>query len=260
MLKNAFFIITILIFIHSSSYADRRYFSRSYMANSLPAKALEFELWNTGRLNKDSGTYYRFQPRLEFEYGITDRLTGSYYMNFNQVKTENNSYNSTDLSFESSSIELKYRLADPAEYFVDPALYFEVSYGGVETEYEGKLIVSKQYRDFVYAFNLSAEIERDIPEGKTESKFELTGGVMYEFTKAFAAGFEGKYHQNNEKVFSEKESSAIFLGPSLNVQTDKFYLSFNFLKQLVGSPGVAHGLDLKGHEQYEFRTIIGIAL
>ena len=72
-----FFIITVLIPLSFSSntLADRKYFTRSYLANTLPQRAMELEIWNTMRIGKTEGYYYRMQPRFELEYGATDRLT-----------------------------------------------------------------------------------------------------------------------------------------------------------------------------------------
>ncbi len=93
------FTILLLLSLFNNSFADRRYFGRSYLAYTLPKGALEFELWNTGRIGKDMGYFYQFQPRFEFEYGITDRLSASLYFNFEQLTADNNSFDSKSLGF-----------------------------------------------------------------------------------------------------------------------------------------------------------------
>lgn len=80
--------------LFNSSKADRRYFARSYTSYTIPAKALELEIWNTGKIEKDSGYFYRWQPRVEFEYGVTKKLTSAIYFNFDETRTQNNSYRS----------------------------------------------------------------------------------------------------------------------------------------------------------------------
>src|SRR3989339_301639 len=129
-MKNIFlnsFLLFILCF-STFTNADRRYFGRSYLAYTLPAKAFEFELWNTARIGKADGFYYRFQPRMEFEYGLTDRLTTSFYMNFNSKQIENTSTSSKEFGFDGTAVEFRYRLSELGEYVVDPALYFEFTY------------------------------------------------------------------------------------------------------------------------------------
>lgn len=261
MYRSAYFLIIVMFFsMFTSSLADRRYFGRSYLANTLPSGAFEFELWNTGRIGKDMGYYYRFQPRFEFEYGITDRLSSSFYFNFNQVTAEGNSFNSSPLGFSSTSLELRYRFTNPNEFIVDPAAYFEFSYGGDHLAYETKAIFSKRFGNIITAVNLSAEIEREIIETKNESEFEITGGAMYDVSPNVALGIEFRNHRGFEGIYESEEAQATFLGPTINVQTRSFYLTVNFLTQVAGSPETNNSLELIHHEKYEFRTILGVEL
>ncbi|HMU43111.1 MAG TPA: hypothetical protein PKA80_07410 [Ignavibacteriaceae bacterium] len=258
-LKFLFILVTVLG-VSSNTFADRKYFARSYMAYTLPQRALEIEVWNTMRLGKTDGFYYRQQPRFEIEYGATDRLTTSLYFNFNQVTASENQFSNKPLEFSSSAIELRYRLTNPDEYFVDPALYFEFSYGGAEIEYEPKILLSKRTGDFVSVVNIIAEIERKIIDSEHESKFEITAGVAYEVSNNIALGLEFRNHRNYSDIFDEEENQASFLGPTLNIQTEELYFTINFLKQFGGSPATKNSLDLNGHEDYEIRTILGITL
>jgi hypothetical protein len=237
-----FFSLLLIAAFYSNANADRRYFGRSYHAYTLPMGAFEFELWNTGRIGKDLGFFYRFQPRFEFEYGVTDRLSASLYFNFDQITSEDNAFESKPFGFASTSLELRYRLTNPGELFIDPALYFEFAYGGDELEYESKLIFSKRIGDFIAAVNLSSEIEREIIEGETESVFEFTGGAMYELHPNFALGVEFRNHRVFEDIYEDEEGYATFIGPTVNIQTQSFYI------------------ELAHHEKFEFRTILGIEL
>ncbi|MCK9209932.1 MAG: hypothetical protein M0P61_03750 [Ignavibacteriaceae bacterium] len=261
-MKNMILVLLLFLFLllTSSSQADRRYFGRSYMANTLPAKAFEFELWNTARIGKAEGYYYRFQPRMEFEYGITDRLTTSFYMNFNSQQIENPTTSSKEFAFAGTAVEFRYRLTELGEYMVDPAVYFELTYAGSEIEYESKLILSKRIGSIITALNITGEIGRDVIANKHETSFELTGGLGYDITPTFAASLEFKNHSNFNNIYGRKANSALFIGPSINLLTDKFYFTVNFLAQVTGEPAVKSGLDLTGHEKYEIRTILGIEL
>lgn len=261
MRRSVYLLITVIFLsMFNSSFADRRYFGRSYLAYTLPAGAFEFELWNTGRIGKDMGYYYRFQPRFEFEYGITDRLSSAFYFNFNQVTSEENSFDSSPLGFSSTSLELRYRFTNPDEFIVDPAAYFEFSYGGDHLEYETKAIFSKRFGNIITVVNLIAEIEREIIKKKNESEFEITGGVMYDLNPNLALGIEFRNHRGYEGIYETEEAQATFLGPTMNIQTNSFYLTVNFLTQVAGSPATNNSLDLIHHEKYEFRTILGVEL
>jgi len=226
----------------------------------LPKGAFELEFWNTGRFGKYDGFYYRFQPRMEFEYGVTDRLTTSFYFNFNQVKAENNSFKTKPFEFESTSLELRYRFTNPGEAFVDPAAYIEISYGGDEIEYESKLIFSKRLGRFIAAVNFTSEIEREVIDSKIGSGFEFTAGAMYDVSSDFAVGLEFKNNRKYNDIYKGQTSQATYIGPTVNYQAENFYITFNFLRQVHGTPSSGNNLDLIGHEKYEFRTILGIDL
>ncbi len=261
MKRSVYFLVFLLIIVlFNDTFADRRYFGRSYLAYTLPKGAFEFELWNTGRIGKDEGFFYRFQPRFEFEYGVTDRLSASLYFNFDQITSEDNLFDSKSFGFSSTSLELRYRLTNPNEIFVDPALYFEFAYGGDEIEYESKAIFSKRFDNFVGVLNVSSEIESEVIEGVNESAFEVTGGIMYDVNPNFSIGLELRNHRGYEGIYEEEESEASFLGPTVNLQTESFYITFNFLAQVAGSPSTGNNLDLLHHEKFEFRTILGIEL
>lgn len=260
IVSTLFISLFLLLAFSGNSYADRRYFGRLYLANTLPKGAFELEFWNTGRFGKYTGYYYRFQPRMEFEYGVTDRLTTSLYFNFNQVKAENNSFTSKPFEFQSTSLELKYRFTNPGETFVDPAVYFELSYGGDEIEYESKLIFSKRLGRFVTAVNFTSEIEREVIDSETGSEFEITAGAMYDVSPGFAVGLEFKNHRTYNDIYKGQTSQAYYVGPTVNYQAEKFYITFNLMRQVHGTPNSGSNLDLMGHEKYEFRTILGIDL
>jgi hypothetical protein len=259
-LTTALLTTALFITLAQHALADRRYFARSYTAYTLPARALEFELWNTGRFGKDVGYFYRFQPRVEFEYGISDRFSGSIYLNFDQRTSAQNTFSSKPLTLSSTAFECRYRLAEMNEYFVDPALYFEFSYGGEEIEYETRMIFSKRHGNWVGALNLTGEVERKVIAGAHETKFEILGGLAYECTPALALGAELRNSNVFESFFEETEGKALFAGPTVSVQTDKFSLTFNASRQLWGSPNTKDGLALKEFEQWDARMIVGIAL
>ena len=261
-MKNMVLVSLVLAFclFTGSIQADRKYFGRSYLANTLPAKAFEFELWNTARIDKSVGFYYRFQPRMEFEYGITDRLTTSLYMNFNSTQIEDATISRKEFAFDGTAVELRYRLTELGEYIVDPAVYFELTYSGSEVEYESKLILSKRVGNIISALNITSEISRDVVASKHEAKFEITGGLGYDVTQTVSLGLEFKNHSNFDNIYDKKENSALFIGPTINILTEKFYFTFNILAQVTGSPVSKSGLDLNGHEKYEIRTILGIEL
>lgn len=261
MKMNTPILVLVLFFLFiTTSIADRRYFGWSYTAYTLPRGAFELEVWNTWSIGKEMGHYYRTRPRFEFEYGIFDRLTASLYFNFDQIIAEENSFQSKNFTFSATSLELRYRLTEQNEIFVDPALYFEFAYGGDEIEYEAKALLSKRINNLIAVLNLNVEIEKEIIENKTESVFEVTAGAMYEIIPSLALGIEFRNHRKFEDIYEKEAYQASFLGPTLNLQTKSFYVTMSFLPQISGRPVTSGNLELNGHEKYEFRTILGIDL
>ena len=118
----------------------------------------------------------------------------------------------------------------------------------------------KRINNFISTINISSEIEREIIESEVESVFEITGGIMYDVNPNFAFGIELRNHRVYEEIYEEEESQATFVGPTINFQTESFYITFNFLTQVAGSPSISKNLDLIHHEMYEFRTILGVEL
>lgn len=260
ILKYVSLILIVVVYIPGVLKADKKPFARSYTSYTLPARALELEIWQTGILGKEVGNYSRWRPRLEFEYGITDRLTGSMYLNFDQTNSSGNNFQSKPFSLSTTSFEFRYRLSNPSEWFIDPALYFELGYGGDVVVYEPKILLTKRFDDFITVINLTSEIERNIAESENESAFEFTAGIAYEINNNISLGLEFRNDRNYRDIYSNELNQAIYLGPTVSLQTEKFYFVINFLAQLDGSPSSHNNLDLIGHEKFEVRTILGIEL
>lgn len=260
MKKSIIFSIILILLTQITVKADRRYFARSYTSYTIPANALELEIWNTGKFVKDEGHFYRWQPRVEFEYGATDKLTTSLYFNFDETRSKNNIYPSKSFSFVGTSLEFRYRLFEIGEYFIDPTLYGEVYFGGDKIKYEPKILLTKRFQKLIGVMNINSEIERYVADQKTVSEFEVTGGLAYELNANFSAGFELRHHINFSNIYEMKKNQAFFVGPTLNIQTEKFYFTINFLTQINGTPQGSKNLDLKDHEKFELRTILGIEL
>lgn len=258
--STSFIVIYLFVLFNNGIFADYKQFARSYTAYTLPANAIEFEFWQTGRIDKGFGYYYRWQPRFEVEYGVTDRLTTSMYFNFNEVKSSENTLASKPLSISTTSFEFRYRLSNPDEYFIDPALYFEFGYGGDKIFYEPKLIFSKRINKITAVLNIISEIERMPTKSETESKFELTAGVAYELSSNLSLGLEFRNHRNFEKIYKEELNQASYIGPTISFFTKNLYFVMNFMFQVSGNPATKNGFELIDHEKYEIRSILGVSL
>src|SRR5262245_47030372 len=110
--------LLVAFFADGVAHADRRYFVQSYTPYLAPAGNLELEVFSSAFLGQGDSSSTAWQNRLEFEHGITDRLTGALYLNFIQHPGEDAS-----TVFDGPSLEFIYRLAEPGQLPVDPAAY-----------------------------------------------------------------------------------------------------------------------------------------
>src|SRR5689334_23158493 len=85
------FLLTFLFlsWIYGNASADESIFAWTYTTDILPKGKFEVEHWTTARLKKEHGTYQAIDLREELEYGITDNLQASFYINHNYLKSKN---------------------------------------------------------------------------------------------------------------------------------------------------------------------------
>lgn len=260
-----------MLAIVGGASADERFFTYNQEADVLPKGGFEFEQWITYRRGNPGGDRAYDQNlwdlREEFEYGITDKLSGAMYLNFRHDEilarsSTNTSEERSKFSFKGVSLELKYQLLNPHTDPVGVALYFEPTFSGSERELEYKLIFSKNVGDnWVLASNLNFEQEWEREDGETEreSVFEWTLGAAYRITPNWSVGLEGRYHAVYEgSTLNEKLGSAWFVGPNIHYATSKWWATFTILPQISGSPSDRGSKDLVEHQRYEARLIFGL--
>jgi hypothetical protein len=167
--------------------ATEQIFPETYLSETLPKGALEFENWTTYREGKSQGTYALWQNRTEIEYGITDRWLASIYFNSYSVKAHNDNSaasrrdftsaggdgdevsgggpgtfgqyvpNSTKFpipaanyhktNFDSVSLEQIYSILSPYSDGIGLSAYLEYTYGSDIQEIEMKALVQKNLMD-----------------------------------------------------------------------------------------------------------------
>ncbi len=250
------------LFFPGRASADRKYFVETYTPYLSPAGETEMETWLTSRSGQQgSNGSVAWDWRQELEYGVTDRLTAAAYLNFSQPP-------GGSLRFESPSLELIYRLADPGRLPGDPAVYLETTESGEELELEPKLLLAHRVQKLVTAVNLIGEFEfrhndnEILGSGAILRKlwaWELSGGVSYELGPHFAAGLEAR-HRAEYPNFGPREASVLHLGPTINLQTGKLQIAVGVLRQIRGTPRTSGRLDLADFERTEVRTVIGVDL
>jgi len=193
------------------------------------------------------------------EFAISPQLTLDLYLN---LKSKYRIVESgTEYHFEPSlSAAFIYRMLNPTFHPLGIGVYGEITYSPKETEFEEKLLLSKNVGNLVLASNviLAQKIEytaRAVTEGsetryETEVErgavFEITGGVSYRVGN-WGLGLEvinsGEWKGSFLPNGSPKGSDILF-GPVIHYSSPKFSISVTALP--LGGP--------------EFRTIFGIVL
>src|SRR5579862_2378689 len=175
--------------------ADDRKFTYSYEAKTLPKGSWELEQWATLQEGKEAGRWSTLLLRTELEYGLTDQLNGSIYLNStyqanHDVPGENDAH---DFGFESMSTEWKYKLTEPSVDPIGGLLYEELKFSNDQYEIETKLVLSKEVGPFTFAYNFvwEAVLSRSpaaasSPLWTWEHELSNTLGASFEMSSNYA--------------------------------------------------------------------------
>lgn len=215
------------LFPASSALGSERRFTYVYEATTQPKGAFEFENWVTW---KKSGADSVFDFRHELEYGVTDRFQLALYLADWRVEDGRASY-------RDSALELMYNLTNPSTDLVGSAIYGEVALGDRKFELEGKVILQKNVRHWVFAYNatIEAEWEGDASWVLDERKgvFEQTLGASYQISPRFLVGSE-LLHEIEFENWSETGDNVVYLGPNVSWRTGNFWMTLTGLVQVTG--------------------------
>lgn len=244
--------------------SNERHFTFTYESAVLPTSAKELEIWTTPRIGREE-FYSRFDQRIEFEVGVTDRLMTALYLNFRSVTADvAPDQRLSEFEFTGVSSEWKYKMLDPVADALGIALYGEVTGAPEEVELETKLIVDKQLGNLLLAGNLVAESEWEFEMEGThrELVLELDLGASYRVTPSFSVGLE--IHNHNEIPEGEGfEHSALFAGPVLAYAHEEWWVALTLMPQLpaLKTHEDAEGLlELDEHERFMARLLFSFHL
>jgi hypothetical protein len=262
-----------------SAFADEPLFGYVYTTDLLPQGKFELAQWATWRTGHSLGQFDVLEGRTEFEYGATDRLQLSAYLNYEWARAaHDNVIDGTTLApgtlanldvgpaerlnttrFTGVSVEGIYRIWSP---FTDPvgiAIYARPTLGAGLREIESRLIVQKNFLDdrMVLAFNLTATGDwRDVPRPGADdsqslartwaksSAINLGLAGSYRFASGWSAGLE----LENERGFqgsvpfgaSSRTDVGYYLGPSLHYANQHLFVTATYLEQLPLASDYAH--------------------
>lgn len=262
-MKKIFFSTAILFFAMMNSYAQDRVFNYTYQSAVLNKGQKELEVWTTVISGKKD--YYReIQNRIEYEIGLGSNLQTSFYINSKQKAafddvTEEINMSSTEISF---SNEWKYKFSDPVADRIGFAGYAEFTVATDELEIELKAILDKKIGKSTHALNLTFEPEWETTtkDGKvttgTELKYEFHYGYSYNIDKNWNIGAE--VIDRNVYITDDRfTQSALFAGPTVAYNTDKFWLNLSFSPEVVGlhNPEGKSGLNVDEFSKMDIRLL-----
>jgi len=266
-------------------------FGYVYTTDTHPKGTWEIEQWVTNRSKQSRGDFDAWEYRTELEYGVTENLQGSFYLNYGQVNAFRNRPDGTtgpgafvpddvdpnarysNRYLESASTEWIYRVLSPYKDGIGLALYIEPTYGPRKRELESRLIVQKNFMQdrLVWAANLIAAQEKERFHGdwEKESEFQVTTGLAYAFLPRWYGGVEYRRHTGFEGYgFSgqKRQYTANFIGPSLHYSRGQWWFTATYLTQLGNAKAYTDeaGADIIGgrmfgehHERNELRLRVG---
>ena len=208
------------------AHADDQPFVTIYTTDIQTTRGREIEQWLSWRTNHGNERFNEFLSRTELEYGITDYLQGSLYLNydFEQARAHNPLGPVETTNSFGVSGEAILRLLNP--YF-DPlgfALYFEPTWSAKERSLETKLLLQKNFFNDTLrtAVNVNFEdqwVENALGHYDQQSALEFDLGASYNVTPDFSVGLEF----DNEHGFDDlilggparETSNSFFLGPTI---------------------------------------------
>jgi hypothetical protein len=269
-----------LLTVPLSAFGDEPLFGYTYTTDLLPKGKFELAQWATWRNGKSLGQFDVLEGRTEFEYGATDRLQLSAYLNYEWARAaHDNVIDGTTLApatlanvdvgpadrmnttrFTGVSAEGIYRLSSPYTNPIGVAIYARPTVGAGLRELESRLILQKNFLDdrMVIAFNLDVDYDwRAIPRqsggndssasdhGWTrQSGIDLGLGGSYRFASGWSAGLELQNERGFEGIepFSAgaRTDVAYYLGPSIHYADQHLFVTATYLEQLPLAGDYAH--------------------
>jgi hypothetical protein len=252
-----------------ATHANERVFTYSYEPETMPKGSMEFEQWVTLRTQrtKDVGqdNYNRWELRSEFEYGVTDNYTLSFYLNTKATSFRDpvSKADESEFEFAGVSIENRYMVLNPAEHAIGLALYLEPGFSGEEAELEQRIILGQRHGDWKWALNLVHETEWEDNLHETEGEVQGTFGITHFLGKNWAAGLELR-SVSAIPEYREWEYTALYAGPVVTYRQENWWATLTVMPQLYGknfegNPDNHRNLVLDEQERVNVRLIFGVS-
>jgi hypothetical protein len=208
----------------------------------------QFFTWKSGHAD---AAFNEFESRSEFEYGITDNLQGSLYLNYDWSRER--VHNPLGLPESDSNLgvsgELIWRVMN---VYFDPvglAFYFEPAVGTHERSFETKVLLQKNFFNDTLRTALNVNLEdrwEHDPSGHWNegSALEFNLGAAYNITPVWSLGveFDNERGFDGEVIGTDQRpvSNSFYLGPTIQYVGRPFTITLGAQTQLPIASNPTH--------------------
>ena len=168
---------------------EGRRFTYVYEATTEEPGEVESETWTTWKTSPANERRFNAADfRHEIEFGVTEHLQVAIYL-ADWGYREDPNLKEHGFRYQDSALELIYNLTNPRTDLLGLALYGEVRGGPEQLELESKIILQKNFRRFVAAYNGTLEVKWE-GERLEEKGGELSQslGLSYEISPGWSLG------------------------------------------------------------------------
>lgn len=284
-----------LTFAHGA-IAGEDLFGFVYTLDLQPKGKFEFEQRVDTTHGQAVGSYNLTELRSELEYGLTNDIQISGYLNAFRVQANNNylspetcaqvpctagfgvpaSRNNQDpynrKRIDGASAEIIWRITNPVTSPVGVGVYFEPTFGQLEDELEYRLILQSNFLDdrLIFAVNGLVEQEKEKYAGDgiiRNTMLDLLYGVNYRFAPKWSGGIEGRWHHDSDGYFYNTHTqTANFVGPTFHYAAKDFWMTAAWRHQISGrcyadgTADCALGKVWDNHGRNQYMVKVGIPL
>jgi hypothetical protein len=258
--------------ISSSAVADDQPFLHAYTTDIQTQHGLEFEQWLSLATGHVGEAFTGFESRSELEYGFTDDLQGSLYLNYEWERVHPHPLPSLVETNRAASVsgEMIWRVMNP--YF-DPfglAFYVEPSIGSRSRAFEVKILAQKNFFNDrlrnVMNVNFENVWERAAGVWEKSSAIEFNVGSSYNVTPDFSVGLEMDNERGYEGLIlgsAAPATNSFFLGPTLQYLGHPWSITAGFQTQMPWATDPSHTpgtvVDGRTADAEHFRATIKIS-
>jgi hypothetical protein len=262
-MKKLHLAFVFLILNTSFVTAQDRIFNYTYQSSVLGKGQKEIEVWTTV-LEGKSDYFREIQNRVEYETGLGSNLQMAFYLNTKQKAyfdaiTGEIVMNPSEISI---SNEWKYKFSDAVANTIGFAGYAELTVATDELEFELKAIFDKKIGRTLHAVNLifEPEWETTTRNGKVETNEAYKYDANYAFSFSLSKNWNLGAEFIDKNIYIKQEqitNAAIFAGPTIAFNTNKFWINFSVLPQVMGlrNPQNTSGLNLDEYTKMDSRLI-----